>query len=113
VPVTATHKDSNSETASETDNINIKIRSNAPIQQSAHREKEKASEDDASAIDESDDDDDDAAYNIGAMALDELENSEDRSNSDTSAFDTTWTYDNECIMTWNLNNEYIMRSDLI
>jgi hypothetical protein len=89
VPVAATHEDSNSKTVSETNNPNGKIRSNAPTRQSTHRDKEKAREDEASVIDESDDDDA-AVYNMGAMAFDELENSDDGSKSDDSAFDMTW-----------------------
>jgi hypothetical protein len=89
VPVTSTHEDSNSETVSETNNINCKSRSKAPTRQSTHCDKEKASEDEASAIDESDDDDA-AAYNMGVMAFDELENSDDGSKSEESAFDALW-----------------------
>jgi hypothetical protein len=71
VPVAATHEDSNSKTVSETNNINGKIRSNAPTRKSTYRDKEKASEDEAYAIDKTDDDDA-AAYNMCAMAFDEL-----------------------------------------
>jgi hypothetical protein len=112
VPVAATHEDSNSKTVSKTNNISGKIRSNPVTQQSTRHDKEKASEDEASAIDESGDDDA-AAYNMGAMAFDGLENSDDGSKSDDSAFDTMWNKNNQLIMTLNLNNEYIMRSDLI
>jgi hypothetical protein len=89
VPVASTHEDSNNKTISETNNINGKIRSNAPTRQSTHCDKEKASEDEASAIDGSDNDDA-AAYNMGGMAFDELGNSGDRSKSDDCAFDTSW-----------------------
>jgi hypothetical protein len=89
MPVAETHEDRNRKTVSETNNINVKIKSNAPTRQSTHRDKEKASEDEASVIDESDDDDA-AAYNMGAMAFDELENSDDGSKSDDSALDTSW-----------------------
>jgi hypothetical protein len=112
VPVATTHEDSNSKIVSETNNINGKIRSNALTRHSTHRDKEKASEDEASVVDESDDDDA-AAHNMGAMAFNDLENSDDGSKSDDSVFDIAWNYNIECIMTLNLNNEYIMRSDLI
>jgi hypothetical protein len=42
VPITSTHEYSNSNTVRETNNINSKIRSNAPTRQSTHRDKEKS-----------------------------------------------------------------------